>query len=130
MSKEQILAALRRNKPAAVDRPDVQSPNPTTGPLTEAFAEAVTSGAGTCLTDLPPEEWAGWITDNFSNATRIASRVAEVPGNMDLEQLSAPHALAEVDIAVLPARLGVAENGACWLVEEDMRWRVLPFITQ
>jgi L-lactate dehydrogenase complex protein LldG len=35
-----------------------------------------------------------------------------------------------VDLAILRARLGVAENGAMWLSEREMVHRVLPFITQ
>jgi L-lactate dehydrogenase complex protein LldG len=43
---------------------------------------------------------------------------------------SDPHALENVDLAILRAHFGVAENGACWITEDRMIERVLPFITQ
>jgi L-lactate dehydrogenase complex protein LldG len=39
-----------------------------------------------------------------------------------------PHLLADVDIAIINAHLGVAENGAVWVTEEIIIERVLPFI--
>jgi L-lactate dehydrogenase complex protein LldG len=41
-----------------------------------------------------------------------------------------PHALENVDLAILPTHFGVAENGACWITEAQMVQRALPFITQ
>nr|WP_256534367.1 LUD domain-containing protein [Lewinella sp. JB7] len=38
--------------------------------------------------------------------------------------------MAGVDVTVLRARLGVAENGAMWVSETEAVHRVLPFITQ
>jgi L-lactate dehydrogenase complex protein LldG len=35
-----------------------------------------------------------------------------------------------VELCILWSGLGVAENGALWLTEEDMTVRVLPFIAQ
>jgi L-lactate dehydrogenase complex protein LldG len=41
-----------------------------------------------------------------------------------------PHTLENVDLAILRAHFGVAENGACWMTEDQMIERALPFITQ
>ena len=41
-----------------------------------------------------------------------------------------PHTLADVDLAILPAQLGVAENSALWVTEAQLPLRVLPFICQ
>ena len=41
-----------------------------------------------------------------------------------------PHTLADVDLAVLPAQFGVAENSALWVTDEHLPLRVLPFICQ
>ena len=40
------------------------------------------------------------------------------------------HSLEDVDLAIIPAHFGVAENGAMWVTESLIQYRVLPFITQ
>jgi L-lactate dehydrogenase complex protein LldG len=47
----------------------------------------------------------------------------------DAEPLS-HHSFEDVDVAIIRAQFGVAENGAVWVTEEDMQIRVLPFICQ
>ena len=48
------------------------------------------------------------------------------------EQLSTyePHALENVFLAVVPGTLAVAENGAVWVAEQQMKVRALPFICE
>lgn len=40
------------------------------------------------------------------------------------------HSLEDVDLAIIPAHFGVAENGAMWVSDSLIKYRVLPFITQ
>jgi L-lactate dehydrogenase complex protein LldG len=40
------------------------------------------------------------------------------------------HSLEDVDLAIIPAHFGVAENGAVWVTDSLIHYRVLPFITQ
>jgi len=40
------------------------------------------------------------------------------------------HSLEDVDWAIIPAHFGVAENGAMWITDSLIQYRVLPFITQ
>ena len=40
------------------------------------------------------------------------------------------HSLENVDLAIIPAHFGVAENGAMWVTDSLIQYRVLPFITQ
>ena len=40
------------------------------------------------------------------------------------------HSLEDVDWAIIPAHFGVAENGAMWVTDSLIQYRVLPFITQ
>jgi|GEM_PF-40377 len=78
----------------------------TTCPELKAFAAATTAAAA--------------LSNAASNNALNASSIT--PGD--------PHALETVDLAILPAHFGVAENGACWITESQMIERVLPFITQ
>ena len=40
------------------------------------------------------------------------------------------HSLENVELAIIPAHFGVAENGAMWITDSLIKYRVLPFITQ
>ena len=65
------------------------------------------------------------LKEKFPDARRIINGVTETPAD-----IGDPHTLENVDLAILPAHFGVAENGACWITEKQMVQRALPFITQ
>jgi L-lactate dehydrogenase complex protein LldG len=74
---------------------------------------------------------ADWIAAHFPGQVRIASTLPGLAGNVDWSAVQSPADLEGIDLAVLPAQFGVAENGALWLTEADCGgWRVLPFIAQ
>lgn len=47
---------------------------------------------------------------------------------IDLAVISHPSELQDVQLAIIEGEIGVAENGAIWLPEQNMRVRALPFI--
>ncbi len=49
---------------------------------------------------------------------------------LDAQAVTDPHDLERVDYAVLPGQLAVAENGAVWVTDEHLRFRVLYFLCQ
>jgi L-lactate dehydrogenase complex protein LldG len=68
-------------------------------------------------------------TPAASTDTPTPPVAASAPGNTPLHAED-PHTLENVDLAILHAHFGVAENGACWITETQMLHRALPFITQ
>lgn len=66
----------------------------------------------------------------FAAANRIWSDVPAIPGNVDLMQIPRPHDVEDVDFSIYHSRLGVAENGACWVDDEHVPHRVIFFIAQ
>lgn len=130
MSKESILAAIRRNQPE--DRPLPASPSfDRSGQDSLAlFCQMVQTVGGKVLYAVEFESPAAVFTAHFPAEKKIASTCPEYPGNVDIASVVHPLDLETVDLAVVPARLGVAENGAVWVTEEDCVHRVLPFIAQ
>lgn len=66
----------------------------------------------------------------ITHPLRVVSTIKEMEGSAELilsEELD-PHTLQDVDIAIMKADLGVAENSALWVPETQVR--VLPFICQ
>jgi L-lactate dehydrogenase complex protein LldG len=69
--------------------------------------------------------------ETYANATK---RCSLVPGvgetNFDLAAVNDPHALHDIDFAVMAGQLAVAENGAVWVSDMDVPHRVLYFLSQ
>lgn len=129
MSREKILAAVRRNKPASMPLPELPDFTASGEQVVDLFLQMVEAGGGQCLS-LQRSAFTGWIGQRFPDAGLIASTLPEVQGQVDLEGIDNPLELENVDLAVLPGELGVAENGAVWISETAGVHRVLPFITQ
>ncbi len=66
------------------------------------------------------EEARAKARELFPEAKVWASTVPEVPGSREVNAGTDPGSLADVDIAVVRSRLGVAEAGAIWLDSEDL----------
>ena len=58
------------------------------------------------------------------------SNVADVPGNVDLSAVDDPHELEDLDFVVYKADFAVAENGAVFVSDHELKHRVVFFITQ
>ena len=130
-SRERMLAAIRQNKPEASPLPTLPSFAEPEEDLVGLFTEAVEKVGGTV--------WQGMTTDELTQ--RIAQQYPDVrhswsadhtllPGSVTIAEETLPASLADVDVALLRGTLGVAENGAIWVPEEEVPQRVLAFITQ
>ena len=47
-----------------------------------------------------------------------------------MDQIDDPHQLADIDFAILPGEIAVAENAAVWVNEARVRHRVIYFLCQ
>ena len=129
-SKERILAAVRRNQPAVRPLPEIPGFGPVVDDAVSAFRVAIEQNAGRCILLASGQAPLDRLRAELPAFERMLSLVPEVTGNLRLDQFADPVELAAVDLAVLPAHLGVVENGAVWLDEAACGRRVLPFITQ
>jgi L-lactate dehydrogenase complex protein LldG len=132
-SKNQILTAIRQA------RLDQQAPLPTGINFPPFFPDRVTkfvemlpavggkAVAADSFSDIKKR-----LSERFGSGENVACLVPELDWEtLDLTKITDPHQFAHVELTVLRGQLGVAENGAIWLDERDMRgWRILPFITQ
>jgi L-lactate dehydrogenase complex protein LldG len=130
-ARDEILARLRAAAPTLTELPDVSRLAAVKYPdLRERFAKSVIEVGGRCVLV------QGSLSDElvkipeFTGARRIASLVAGVEGNVDLTAVKDPHELNDVDFCIIPAELGVAENGACWITDHGRANRAVCFLTQ
>jgi L-lactate dehydrogenase complex protein LldG len=134
-SRDKILDAIKKNQPAQ-DQKDMPSLVPPSGgkvsdDVTRQFVEVLEAIGGRAFIVSGWERIGTILKEEYTGGHRIVSgcaglsSIAEVAGRYD-----DPHSLENVELAVLEAHFGVAENGACWITEERMIERALPFIAQ
>ena len=125
-AKDRILAAVRANKPtttALPKIPDFAAPEDRLATFREALEITHT-------TLVRPGDVRLWLRERYGTQERLCSRVPEIRGDIDADAVTHPKELAGVEVAVLRASVGVAENGAMWVSERACGQRVLPFIAQ
>jgi len=103
--------------------------------LSGAFTTMVEAIGGSAYLVSGFDRIATILHEQHPDAKRIISgcpELAALPLNFGEAWVpgSDPHGLENVDLAILRPHFGVAENGACWITEDRMIERVLPFITQ
>ncbi len=130
MSRKKILQAVRRNKPSGHPLPEPPDFSAPTRDLAKAFT-LVSEGSGTTVVEARPTALASLIDQRFPEAKVVFSTVDEVPSRgLDALKDSDPHRLQPVDVAIMRGQIGVAENGAIWVDENELAHRVSAFITQ
>jgi len=130
-SRDKILAIIRNNQPDQQELPSLE--RPVTGVSTDVdvakqFVEVLEAIGGRAYIVSGWERIATILKEEYTGDKRIVSGCAGL-GFMT-EVIGDPHDLENVELAVLEAHFGVAENGACWITEDRMIERALPFIAQ
>ncbi len=132
-SKDAILNKLRRQILDQVSLPEVIQGNWIRYPDPIAqFSQMIQMVGGTCtpLTSLSELSDRLETFDEWKNAKRIFSGVPQLSGNVDLGPIDDAHELENLDFVVYPGEFAVAENGAVWLTDRELKHRVVFFITQ
>jgi L-lactate dehydrogenase complex protein LldG len=131
-SREAILGALRRNAPSPADLPDLSGLGAKPADRARQFEESLAGVGGTCLRapDLAAADAALRQLPFYAAARKVISVVPGVGrADFDLASIPYPHALQDVDVAVLGGDFAVAENGAVWLEGRPLHHRALFVIT-
>ena len=133
-SRETVLERLRGARPPPVPLPEVATSPVQFEDVAARFAQAVSDVGGTCtrVLDLAAAAAVVRALPVAQSAQQTVSLVPEVlAGTLAVETVDDPHALAGVDLAVVPGEFGVAENGAVWLTDGVLKHRrSVLFLTQ
>tara|TARA_R110002049_G_scaffold153274_2_gene317518 strand:+ start:21 stop:611 length:591 start_codon:yes stop_codon:yes gene_type:complete len=132
-SRENILGRIKANKPETIALPKINLDlfNENLNIIKE-FIKKVEVVGGNVVEVTNDEDIMLHIKETFPNTKVNFSCLenTESFNTVDLETLNKPHDLENLDVLVLESNLGVAENGAVWLSDNDIPVRVLPFITK
>ena len=122
-SKESIISAIRKLNQEAEPLP--KSPSfESKGKLREQFIQSIETNKGTVssfedlISILKKKEYKKVFTTESSLSTYCNTTLPEHPSGF-----------ADLDLAILKGQFAVAENGAIWLEDIDLKLRAIPFIT-
>jgi L-lactate dehydrogenase complex protein LldG len=129
-SRDKILAAIQQNQPAFKPLPDkLFEPLVYEDALTQ-FTNVLQGIGGKVARIASSDVVADYLAANYTESNHyvttipILTNIAQVTGN------EIPHDFNTVEVAVIAGQFGVAENGAVWVTEEQLKVRALPFIAQ
>ena len=131
-TREDILARVRENRPAG-DYPIPLVPRfplPHTEDRIATFADSLAKMGGNMWSPGVGEDLVGFLRTHFAQAQTICSAVTEIPGNRDLALVREPRDLADVDVAIVRAVLGVAETGSVLFTESELQVNTLAYLAQ
>ncbi|MCC9608684.1 LUD domain-containing protein [Blastopirellula sp. JC732] len=131
-SRDQILKSIRNQIVAAVDHPGLAGDWIRYDDRVAHFSSVLAAVGGVAHVVDSSEQILAQLKQvpAFAAGKKIVSLCAEVAGNVDFAAVEDPHQLEDVDFAVLPAQFAVAENGAVWVDDADVKHRVIYFIPQ
>jgi L-lactate dehydrogenase complex protein LldG len=131
-SREKILAAVLQNQPELTELPDITFLKGDTEDVQERYITTLTTIGGKVLKVKSFDEIKALIPQHFDAEKRIVSTLTELSDIAELNRGDTidPHTLEDIELSIIRAHFGVAENGSVWVTEEIMGQRVLPFICQ
>lgn len=131
-ARDAILSAIRKNRPPGRhDLPDLpRFPVDEPGGTVETFARNLKRMGGSVL-DIPPGgDPLAALRDRLATASIVCSVVPEVAGNRDPRAVGHPREMADVDIAIVRAVLGVAETGSVLFTEAQLQVNAVAYLAQ
>lgn len=132
-SRDDILTAIRKNQPPERLLPELSDAWIEYPDARAQFRAVLEQIGGTLVAVRSVDEINAYLAtlSAYQTARQIASLVPGVGvANVDVSVVEDPHELESIDFAILPGKLGVAENAAIWVTDEGLRHRALFFITQ
>jgi L-lactate dehydrogenase complex protein LldG len=130
-SREQILSQIK------INQPDYQELNvqfkfeSVYGNLYEKFAEILGFVGGKAIEVNSYDEIKADIREHYQGVSNIATTISELSELADFSlNISDPHELEMLNLAIIKGEFAVAENAAIWVSEKQLPHRALPMITQ
>ncbi len=130
-ARETILANIKANQPDLQPLPTQIRFQTMYPDLAKQFADtlAFVGGLAVFVDDYAAID--AYIQEHYAGVTGIATTLPELAHLADFDlDITDPHDLAHLNLAIIDGQLAVAENAAIWVDERQLPHRVLPMITQ
>lgn len=132
-SRDEILSAVRRHLPESVALPELTGPWIQYSDPIAQFSSVLEMIGGRCVRVSNLESINAELDalPVYASAKQIVSTIPGVGvATVNLDSVDDPHALEDVDFAILPGEFGVAENAAVWVTDQAIKHRVIYFLCQ
>lgn len=131
-SKGDILKKIKQNQPAFVtDLPDLNILGSEQFDRIETYKTVLKNIGGDAVEVHNYEDIIQYIKNNYNLEKRLITTIPELSGIAALDWTNDdPHSLQDVELNVIKAHFGVAENSALWVTDEVLGQRISPFIAQ
>ena len=131
-SKGDILEKIKQNQPSSISElPDLSALGMDTYENLDKYKAVLDSIGGAFVEVKDYDEVINYINNNYNAEKR---KVTTLP---ELAEIAAtnwanddPHNLKDVELTIVKAHFGVAENAALWVTDELLGQRVSVFIAQ
>ncbi|WP_343673814.1 LUD domain-containing protein [Chitinophaga sp.] len=127
MSRASILSAVKQNQPEQQALPELELFHHNEAGDPAAFAKVVTFLGGQVIAIKSYTDMLPLIKEH---PLVVTTHPEFYPDGMQNWQEGDGRQLEKVDLAIIQGRLGVAENGAIWVTDDELQVRALPFIAQ
>lgn len=130
-SRDSILKNIRKNNKSETAYPEIKIDGISYDNIVDVFSENLELAGGKSIHVTSEQNCTNIIADLFpaENIT-LLSFEESIKSNIDINKIQTGHALKDLDLTVIRAELGVAENGAIWLNPEQFKHRASLFICQ
>ena len=131
-SRDEILKAVAENQPSNAPMPELTFLDAEGIYLSETFINVLNAIGGNVVPVESLAEVETYVIGNFNAGCRTITTIPSLNHVAELisKPSAPPHALRNVDYAIIGSPLAVAENGAVWVTDKGLIDRVLPFICQ
>ena len=131
-SKADILNKIKQNQPAVVtDLPDLNLLSSEKPDVLTTYKTVLKNIGGDPVEVTNYAEIIAYIKANYNLQKRLITTLPELAELASLDWTNDdPHSLQDVELNVIKAHFGVAENSALWVTDDVLGQRVSPFIAQ
>ena len=131
-SRDSILNKIKNNQPTEENQlPDLSVLGLEKFDVIETYKTVLKGIGGFCEEVNNIEEVKAYIATHYPTAKRKITTLAELADIAETDWTTVdPHTLEDVDLNIVKAHFGVAENSALWVTDAILGQRVSTFITQ
>lgn len=131
-SKGEILKRIKANQPDLVSElPDLKVLGSEQFDILETYKTVLKGIGGDPVEVSNYEEIINYIKAHYNLKKRIITTLPELSEIASLDwNNDDPHSLQDVELTVVKAHFGVAENSALWVTDDILGQRIAPFIAQ
>lgn len=131
-SRDSILNKIKNNQPITVtELPSLSFLGLDKIDVIATYKTVLTGIGGYCVEVDNLEDVKAYVTKNYTTDKRIITTLPELADIAETNWTNDnPHTLKNVDLTIVKAHFGVAENSALWVTDDILGQRVATFIPQ